>query len=158
MAWTRDRFNVPPELLGQDGPVLSTEKASSDQLRDYMRQVPKVYDLLRSGATPADFAALRRARDPRDRAVGECHLRLFAESGRDHRIEAELAPDGTLVVTRGRHRVEAARELGLTELPVEVRAPDTAARDAFAATLPEPAQASTPAAPTRDQSRDRTPR
>jgi hypothetical protein len=87
-----------------------------------MGSVPAVYDLLRGGATEADFEAMRTSADPQKREIGDAYHHLFSPSGYSGRIEAEYVDGQGLVVQRGRHRVEAARELGVDYLPVHVRA------------------------------------
>ena len=123
MTWSRRFAAVPTSALRQDGTLAASPKATREQMRSYVGPVPEVYERLQRGATEADFAAMRQSADPKERAVGDTYHHLFSPSGYDHRIEADYE-NGQLVVQRGRHRVEAAREAGLDYLPVHVRAPD----------------------------------
>lgn len=91
-------------------------------MRGYTRYVPAVYDQFRGGATEADFEAMRTSADPQQREIGNAYHHLFSPSGYSDRIEAEYVDGQGLVVQRGRHRVEEARELGIDYLPVHVRA------------------------------------
>lgn len=124
MGWARRFTAVPVSELVQDGPLDPSEKATQEQIRGYMCNVPAVYDQLRAGATEADFKAELASADPQQREIGDTYYHLFSPSGYDYRIEAEYDDDRGLVVQRGRHRVEAARKLGVGYLPVHVRAPD----------------------------------
>jgi hypothetical protein len=130
---------VPIGQLQQDDSVTPSPKATDTQMRAYMAEVPAVYEKLAAGATAADFQKMRTGSDARTRAVGDTYHHLFSPAGIDHRIEADQIEGRGLVVTRGRHRVEAARELGLPYLPVHVRAADDRILDAstrkFEATL-----------------------
>lgn len=123
MSWARRFVAVPTASLRQDRAPALSPKATPEQLRAFVGPVPAVYEHLRRGATEADFAAMRQSSDPQKRAVGDTYHHLFSPEGYDHRIEADYE-HGQLVVQRGRHRVEAAREVGVPYLPVHVRAPD----------------------------------
>lgn len=68
--------------------------------------------------------ALRASPSGDDRAIGEAYFHMFSPVGRDHRIEAEYVRDVGVVVTRGRHRVEAAQREGIDHVPVHLLAPD----------------------------------
>lgn len=124
MAWARRFTAVPASELVQDGPLDLSAKTRREQMRRYMRNVPAVYDQLRAGATEADLQAIRASADPQKREIGDAYYHLFSPSGHDHRIEADYVGGQGFVVQRGRHRVEAARELGIDYLPVHVRAAD----------------------------------
>ena len=124
MAWASRFTAVPTSELRQDGALDPLAKATREQMRGYMRNVPAVYDRLRSGATEADFEAMRTGADPQEREIGDAYYHLFSSCGYDHRIEADYTDGQGLVVQRGGHRVEAARELGVGYLPVHVRAAD----------------------------------
>lgn len=115
---------VPTGQLKQDEKVVPSVKATPEQMRAYMSPVPVVYDRIRAGARTEDFQRMRISDDPSTRDVGAAYHYLFSPDGRDHRIEAEIVEGKGLVVTRGRHRVEAAREIGLPYIPVHVRAAD----------------------------------
>ena len=124
MVWASRFTAVPMSELKQDGPLDPSAKATREQMRGYMRNVPVVYDRLRSGATEADFEAMRASADAQRREIGDAYYHLFSPSGYNHRIEADYIDGQGLVVQRGRHRVEAARELGINYLPVHIRAED----------------------------------
>jgi hypothetical protein len=124
MVWASRFTAVPTSELAQDGPLDPSAKATREQVQGYMRNVPAVYDQLRRGATEADFEAMRASADPHKREIGDAYHHLFSPSGYDHRIEADYVDGQGLVIQRGRHRVEAARELGIDYLPVHVRAAD----------------------------------
>ncbi|MGV1004574.1 MAG: hypothetical protein ACOYEV_07365 [Candidatus Nanopelagicales bacterium] len=130
MAWPTRFLAVPTGQLKQDDQVRPSPKASADQMRAYMAQVPAVYEKLQAGTDATGFQQMRASRNAQTRAVGEAYHHLFSPAGIDHRIEAEVIEGEGLVVTRGRHRVEAARELGLPYLPVHVRATDDRTLDA----------------------------
>lgn len=121
---------VPTGQLRQDEQVTASAKATPEQMRGYMSQVPAVYDRIGAGARAQDFQRMRASGDPQTRAVGDAYHHLFSPAGVDHRLEAELIEGKGLVVTRGRHRVEAAREVGVPYVPVHVRAADERALDA----------------------------
>lgn len=139
MAWPTRFLAVPPGHLTQDEQVAPSSKASPEQMRAYMAQIPAVYDKLGAGARLEDFRRMRTSPDAQTRAVGDAYHHLFSPAGIDHRLEAEVVDGKGLVVTRGRHRVEAARELGLPYVPVHVRAADdrtlTASTRSFEADL-----------------------
>lgn len=124
MVWRTRFLAVPTSQLKQDEQVMPSSKASPEQLRSYMTQVLSVYGKLGQGATAEDFLRMHISPDAQIRAVGDAYYHLFSPAGTDHRLEAEVVDGKGLVVTRGRHRVEAARELGLPYVPVHVRAPD----------------------------------
>ena len=124
MTWHTRFVAVPTGRLQQDEQVMPSAKATPEQMRAYMAQVPTVYDKLGAGARADDFRQMRASRDPQTRAVGDAYHHLFSPDGADHRLEAEVVEGKGLVVTRGRHRVEAARDIGLPYVPVHVRAPD----------------------------------
>ncbi|MFT4188846.1 MAG: ParB/RepB/Spo0J family partition protein [Aeromicrobium sp.] len=126
MTWPSRLTAVPTSRLFHDQEVTPSARteASPEQLRQHMSQVPAVYQRLRDGANDADFEMMRSHPDPRVRAIGESYHHLFSPAGRDGRLEADWRADGNLTINRGHHRVEAARELGLSYLPVHVRAPD----------------------------------
>lgn len=130
MAWRTRFLAVPTGQLKQDDQVTPSPKATADQIRAYMALVPAVYDALEAGARAKEFQQMRTSPDARTRAVGDTYHHLFSPAGIDHRIEAEVVDGRGLVVTRGRHRVEAAHELGLPYLPVHVRAADDRTLDA----------------------------
>lgn len=113
---------------------MASPKASPAEMQAYVASLPSTYQAIRDGATSAQLAAMRQSTDPKMRAVGDAYYHFFSPEGVDHRLEAEVAEDGGLVVTRGRHRVEAAQELGVPMLPVHVRAPDRDQLDALART------------------------
>lgn len=130
MTWSTRFVAVPTGQLRQDDQVAPSPKATPEQMRAYMAQVPAVYERLGAGARAEDFYRMRASPDPRTRAVGDAYHHLFSPAGADHRLEAEMVDGKGFVVTRGRHRVEAARELGLPYVPVHVRAPDEPSLDA----------------------------
>jgi len=120
--WARQFVAIPSSRLCLSEPVKGTDKATPSQLRAYANSVTGVYAGLRAGVTPAQFEAAyttESAAVSRDLAVTYHHL--FSPTGVDGRIEADYI-DGALVVTRGRHRVDAAQQLGVPVLPVHVRA------------------------------------
>lgn len=123
MVWPRRFVAVPTRMLEQDDAPSRSAKSTEEQLRGFVAPVPLIYEKLRAGATEVDFARMRRSQDSDERAAGDAYHYLFSPLGRDGRIEAEWQ-DGRLVVQRGRHRVEAARVLGVEVLPVHVRAQD----------------------------------
>jgi hypothetical protein len=121
------RFLAAPvsALTLGDEVLMPTAKASQEDLRRYVASVPAVHDRLAAGFTEADFRAMRTSPlTQEERAIGETYVHLYSPAGRDSRIEAEFRNGVGLVVTRGRHRYEAAKELGLPFLPVHVRAAD----------------------------------
>lgn len=132
MLWQSRFVAVPTDRLRQDEQVLPSDKASPDQIRAYMRRVPSVYAELGAGAQGEDFQRLRTSTDANRREVAEAFRHLFSQDGYSHRLEAEIVDGTVLVVTRGRHRFEAARELGVPYVPVHVRAPDIRSLDAAA--------------------------
>jgi hypothetical protein len=132
MVWPSRFLAVPTGYLRPDGSIRASAKASPGQIRDYMASLPAVYQQLCDGAGPAQFEAMRSSPDPQLRSVGDAYYHLFSQAGIDHRIEADYLTGSELVVTRGRHRVEAAKQLGLPYLPVHVRAPDDRTMDAIA--------------------------
>src|SRR5438105_8200834 len=89
-----------------------------------MRNVPAVYGRVRSGATEADFEAMRASAHRQERDIGDAYYHLFSPRGYDHRIETDYIDGQELVVQRDRHRVEAAREIGVGYFPVHIRAAD----------------------------------
>jgi hypothetical protein len=137
VAWPTRLVAVPTEQLKQGEQLAPSAKATSAQMRSYMAIVPVVYDRIGAGARAEDFQRMRASRDPRSRAMGEAYHHLFSTAGVDHRLEAEVVEGKGLVVTRGRHRVEAAREIGLPYLPVHVRAADDRILDAATQSIEE---------------------
>jgi hypothetical protein len=129
MTWSTRFVAVPTGQLQQDDQVAPSAKASPEQMRAYMGHVPAVYAKLGAGARAEAFRQMRTSPDSRTRAVGDAYHHLFSPDGAEHRIEAEVVDGKGLVVTRGRHRVEAAREIGLPWVPVHVRAPDEPSLD-----------------------------
>src|SRR4051812_18094699 len=112
-GWGTRFLAVPTNHLREHEPVAGSPKATLEQLRAYMACLPAVYDRLRNGAGQQDFRMMRTSANPQARAVGDAYHHLFSPAGVDHRLEAEIMEGKGLVVTRGRHRVEAARQLGL---------------------------------------------
>ncbi|HET9893932.1 MAG TPA: hypothetical protein VFQ44_03265 [Streptosporangiaceae bacterium] len=77
-----------------------------------------IWPKVAAGATRDDFAR-------QDEACGAPAFRCTANVydlflGNDRIVFSRL-PDGTLSVMTGRHRIEIARELGITNLPAEIR-------------------------------------
>ncbi|WP_152683785.1 ParB N-terminal domain-containing protein [Pseudarthrobacter siccitolerans] len=128
---------VPTERLQQGEPVAISPKATFEQLKAFMAQLPAVYDQIRDGARTDDFRQMRHSHDAQTQAIGNAYYHLFAPEGIDHRLEAEVVEGRDLIVTRGRHRVEAALELGLPYVPVHVRAADDRALNTFTRTFEE---------------------
>jgi hypothetical protein len=135
---------VPTKRLNQDERLAPSPKATPEQMRAYMSQVPAIYRKLGEGARPDDFRQMRTSSDTDTRAVGDGYYHLFSPAGTDHRLEAEVVDGKGLVVTRGRHRIEAARELGLPYVPVHVRAVDELTLDASTRNLEAVLEASAP--------------
>ena len=129
MTWSTRFVAVPTGQLRKDDQVAPSPKATPEQMRAYMGHVPAVYAKLGAGVRTEAFRQMRTSPDPRTRAVGDAYHHLFSPDGADHRIEAEVVDGKGLVVTRGRHRVEAAREIGLPYVPVHVRAADDRSLD-----------------------------
>lgn len=124
MSWSTRFLAVPTGQLRQYEQVASSPKGTPEHIRAYMSQLPAVYGKLSEGARAEDFRQMRTSPNANTRAVGDAYHHLFSPAGVDHRLEAEVVDGKGLVVTRGRHRVEAARELGLPYVPVHVRAVD----------------------------------
>lgn len=120
MTWGARFLAVRATALRIDEPVALSDKATPEQLSGYVRTVPEVYRHLSEGVTGEELLQWRQRNDALSQ-VGETYYHLFEPAGRDGRIEAELT-GGQLLVTRGRHRVEAARQEGVEVLPVHVRA------------------------------------
>lgn len=130
--WPTQFVAVPTSQLVQDGQLRPSNKATPDEMRGYVQAIPQVYARLGSGSTSGEMMALRSSQSLEERAVGETYFHVFSPEGLDHRIEAEYVRGMGVVVTRGRHRVEAAQHLGVSHLPVHVRAPDLPTLDALA--------------------------
>lgn len=130
MTWRTRFVAVPVGLLVQDELIAPSPKATNAQMRAYMAPVPEVYRRLATGIRPENFQRMRASSEPGLRAVGDTFHYLFSPAGTDHRLEAEFQEGKGLVVTRGRHRLEAARELALPYLPVHIRAIDQQTLDA----------------------------
>lgn len=135
MVWRTRFLAVPTGRLQQGEQVVTSPKATLEQLKAYMAQLPAVYHQIRDGARADDFRQMRHGPDAQTRAIGNAYYHLFSPDGIEHRLEAEVVEGTNLVVTRGRHRVEAARELGLPYLPVHVRAVDDRTLDIFTRTF-----------------------
>jgi hypothetical protein len=88
-------------------------------LDDIMSRVPDVYGCLAAGATPAQLLAARSQPDPRQRQLGETYANLFGRYPGAQTLAAEW-DGGALQVTKGRHRIEAARRLGIPVVPIVV--------------------------------------
>lgn len=144
MVWASRFTAVPTSELRQDGSLDPSAKATREQIRGYMRNVPAVYSRLRSGAAEAGFEAMRTGADPQELEIGDTYYHLFSSRGYEHRIEADYIDGQGLVVQRGRHRVEAARELGVGYLPVHVRAADQRTLDEVAGRAEERVEAISP--------------
>lgn len=144
MTWASRFTAVPTSELTQDTPLNPSAKATQEQTRAYMRSVPAVYEQLRGGATEADFEAMRASTDPQQREIGNAYYHLFSPSGYEDRIEADYIDGQGLVVQRGRHRVESARELGIEFLPVHIRAADQRTLDILADRAEERMEAANP--------------
>lgn len=137
MSWPSRFLAVPTSALTLGGErVAATDKATPAQLAGYVAQVPAVYERLAAGFTAADFEKMRTAPlNDQERAIGETYAHLYSPARADSRLEAEFQDGVGLVVTRGRHRFDAARQLGVEVLPVHVRAPDPATLDRISAQL-----------------------
>lgn len=122
MAWPSRFLAVPVARLRVDPDLKPTNKASPEQLRSYVRYVPEVYERL-CGDGSLMLLETSRAASASDinRELADSYHHFFSPAGRDGRIEAEFV-DGTLVVTRGRHRVNTAQHEGISYVPVHVRA------------------------------------
>lgn len=132
MSWPTCFLAVPTPQLKQDGRLAPTGKATGSQLGAYVQAIPHVYARLGQGASADEMLALRASPSAEDRALGESYFHLFSPDGRAHRIEAEYLPEVGLVVTRGRHRVDAARRAGIDHVPVHLRAPDASTLESLA--------------------------
>jgi len=136
MSWPSAFLMVPVSAIRLSEPLSPSPKASAEQLRTYMRNVPEVYQRLNSGYSAADFARMRESPlNERERRIADTYRHLYADTPGSERLEAEFVEGSGLSMTRGRHRLEAAREVGLTHLPVHVRAPDLQTLDRVTAEL-----------------------
>ena len=122
MKWPSRFVAVSPNRLRIVEELKPSSKASPDELREYVRNVPRVYELLRDGVTREQFETARtEGRGIVSRDLGDSYYYCFSAEGREGRIEAEYV-SGDLLVTRGRHRVDAAQREGVAYLPVHVKA------------------------------------
>ena len=91
------------------------------ELDDIMSRVPDVYKSLDAGTAPVQLLAARASADPRERQLGEVYANLFGRSPSAQPLAAEW-DGGAFDVTKGHHRIEAARRLGLPVVPVVISA------------------------------------
>jgi hypothetical protein len=119
---------VPTDWLELDSATAgSLGKESPEASRTHMSQVPRIYEMLVQGETDQDFHS--RSMQPNDQQEAELlrtYRELFTSSPSAHPIRADFIDQHGLVVQAGQHRVQAAKELGIPFVPVQVAAPDEA--------------------------------
>jgi hypothetical protein len=122
-SWLTDRGFIEVDVAladYSDNPIVGKFARGDLTRADYRWAVTTWDEVIRpgldEGLTRDDFAARDAARDARPpRSYVEIYD-LFL--GSEH-IRIDRLPDGTPHVDHGRHRVEIARELGITRLPAE---------------------------------------
>jgi hypothetical protein len=125
MTWPSQFVAVPTNALVLDERLSPTDKATQQQMANYVSAVPSVHQRLAAGFTDADFQGMHRnPLTAEERQVADAYYHMYSPAGRNHRIEAEFVDGKGLVVTKGRHRFAAAQDVGLPTLPVHVRASD----------------------------------
>ncbi|HVY09530.1 MAG TPA: hypothetical protein VHB18_05235 [Mycobacteriales bacterium] len=131
--WPRRLMPVPVSRLQVDSSVAATSpKGYSDaELRQAMRDVPEIYAMLDRGVPPREILDLRGHSDPHLRSVGTTYGHLFGATPSSQVLAADVV-NGQLEVTKGNHRIRAARQAGVEVLPVEVAAQTAEELDAVA--------------------------
>jgi multidrug efflux pump subunit AcrA (membrane-fusion protein) len=122
-SWLADRgfADVDVALADySDNPIVGKFGRGGCTRADYRWAVTTWDEVIRpgldNGMTRDDFAArdaVRAARSPR--SFAEVYDMFLGENC----IRIDRLPDGTLRVSGGRHRIEVARELGVTRLPAK---------------------------------------
>jgi hypothetical protein len=122
VSWTSRFLPVHTHLLQFDRPTRPTDKATPAQLQQYARNVGTIYELINAGMTRADFDQMMHAPlNAREASVATTYRHLFTSAPAAQRFEAEFIEGRGLVITRGAHRIEAARSEGVAYVPVHVR-------------------------------------
>lgn len=146
MSWPRAFLAVPTEQLVVDTDVSSVSpKASTADICRWVRNVPRIYDMLGRGVSDTEFFRMTVAPvSQQERELGETYRELFSTSASAHPLRAELGSDGRLHVTSGNHRVTAAQSESVPLLPVHVAAPDESSLDALRVDLEPQAESRVP--------------
>lgn len=125
VAWPSQFLAIPVAALDIAEPIQPSPKATPEQLRAIMRNVPEIYNRLASGLTPTDFQRMGTSPlNQREQEIAETYKHLYSTSNHAERLEAEFVDGQGIIVTKGRHRVDAARQIGLPYVPVHLRARD----------------------------------
>ena len=122
MSWSSRFLPVPTHLLLFDQPTGQTDKATPPQLQQYARNIRIIYEQIHAGMTRADFDQMMQAPlNAQEASVAGTYRHLFTSAPGAQRFEAELLEGRGLVITRGAHRIEAARSEGVAYVPVHIR-------------------------------------
>jgi hypothetical protein len=122
VSWTSRFLPVPTHLLQFDQPTRSTDKATPAQLQQYARNVGTIYELIDAGMTRAEFDQMMQAPlNAQEASVAATYRHLFTSAPGAQRFEAEFIEGRGLVITRGAHRIDAARSEGVGYVPVHVK-------------------------------------
>lgn len=121
MTWAARFVPVPTQLL-QVEDLNPSAKVSDAELREYARNLRDINQLVEAGLTREDFESMQRAAlNPHEESIAQSYQHFFIQRPTSQHIEADYIEGRGLVVTRGRHRVNAAREMGVAVVPVVVR-------------------------------------
>lgn len=101
------------------------------ELNAIMARIPEIYDLLDQGMSQELIRGLRNHPGLHMRELGTTYTHVFGAAPFSHVLAADVV-NGRLEVTKGNHRIRAARRVGVDVLPVEVSARTAAELDTVA--------------------------
>jgi hypothetical protein len=114
---------VSPKSLS----IESSIKANSNKgytcqdLANIVQSIADVYDKISKGWGASDFMLAYHSTNPKESFIGKTFARLFSERS-SYSIEAHVEAD-RIVIDKGNHRVQAAKDVGIPVMPVWVSAP-----------------------------------
>lgn len=110
-------LRVDPATAGNLG------KYTPEQMRTWMSCVPQIYAMRTAGVSDRQFQRMAQdLSDERNRVLGETYRHLFSTSPSAQPLRASFHEAHGLMIDAGQHRVQAARDAGVTFLPVHVSA------------------------------------
>jgi hypothetical protein len=104
------------------GIVANSPKYSQQELQKIAATVPMVYDRMAQGWSDGDFDAARQSADPTEQQIGRAYHMLWQNPAPSVSLHAHLEGN-VLEIDSGNHRIQAAQQIGVPVVPVNVSAP-----------------------------------
>jgi hypothetical protein len=102
-------------------PNLENQKYTSEEYQKMATSLNDIQNYMDKGFKGKEILAMSDPNDPY--SIGETYKQLYdPQSG--NKVKLEFDSQGNVDYTNGRHRIEAARQLGINYIPAEVSSPD----------------------------------